>query len=115
MSIRTSTSLVASTSVMSRDDGLVARSSLQMGDLFTKPGSSKIREHTGLRTCPPSEVKRGAKTYGTQNDKTIIGFQSRVVSGTIKANEDGASVSFDGDRRVKHVGQTSLTLKKFRS
>ena len=44
------------------------------------------------------------------DNKVVIGFQSKVVVGDIKEDEDGASISFKGENMVTVVGHTVTTI-----
>ena len=103
----------------------VARSSLQIGDLFMGKEGGHVMMNTGCRTAPPSNRKvsysvgehRGEvdlyKSQGTTaNGKDVIGWQSIVVSGIVPYGEDGAHFTTNGDRLVYHVGTADIVLNQ---
>lgn len=99
-----STSIV-STSSTTRPTNTVARRTLKMGDVFSRPKekNGNLYMHTGVRTKPPSA---GATRYGSK----VIGYQSIVVKGTIKVGEDGARFTDKGDTTVLKVGTATVAL-----
>ena len=48
------------------------------------------------------------------SQEVVIGFQSKVVVGDIKEDEDGASISFKGDSMVTVVGHTVTTIVPYK-
>ncbi len=83
------------------DLNTVKRSSLKIGDLFKNAKSKNIYMHSGKRTKPPSAGSRG----GT------VGYQSILVRGSTKLEgEDGAFVTFEGNKQVTPVGIAEIKL-----
>src|SRR5690606_16310823 len=118
----TSTSLVGAAAVAPTTTK--RRRDLKMGDLFRNVNGGKIYMHTGVRTAPPSGTNTVRVTVGgnevyrstdrnlgyAPNGDVIVGFQSIVVRGKVSPGQDGAVVTFDGDKEVVYLGRAAITL-----